>query len=341
MPGQDRSAGPFLLALDAGGSRTQALLLDGRGECRGYGTSAAGNATSAGTAAALDAMRSAASDALRQAGQDGAHVGWVVMAAAGARHHLTDAAVTACLRTPGAALYRVSDLLAMYYSGAVEHEGLVLVGGTGAAAAHIEGTEITRAVDGTGWLLGDNGSGFWIGRKAARAVAAHLDGTAPATRLTAPTLAQLGISSPADHTSTEKQPAALEALVEKIHRHKPGDLARLAPLVFRLAPADPVAAAIADAAENALARTLRTVRTGRESLPVVLGGSVLSLGIRARGGGPLMRDLSGADVRWAEDGIAGAAAIGLRMTGHPATPSSPGALRRAIAACQLTEGRYA
>lgn len=333
MPRQDRGAGPFLLALDAGGSRTQALLIDDRGECLGYGASAAGNATSAGTAAALDAMRSAATDALTQAGLDGADVGCVVIAAAGARHHLTDAAVTAWLRTPAATLYRISDLLAMYYSGAREDEGLVLVAGTGAAAAHIEGTEITRAVDGTGWLLGDHGSGFWIGRKAARAVAAHLDGTGPATRLTAPALAQLGILSAAGHASTDQRPAALEALVENIHRQKPGELARLALLVFRLAPDDPVAAAIADAAENALARTLRTVRAGRESLPVVLGGSVLNLGIRARGGGPLLRDLSDADVRWAEDGMAGAAAIGLRMTAHPVTPPSPAALRRAIADC--------
>lgn len=329
----DADNGARLLAIDAGGSRTQVLLIDDRGQCAGYGAAAAGNATSAGTPAALEAMRSAASDALRQAGRSGADVDCVVMAAAGAPRHLTDAAVVAALRTPDATLNRASDALAMYCSGAVEDEGLVLVAGTGAAAAHVEGMRVTRSVDGTGWLLGDSGSGFWIGREAARAVAAHLDGTGPATRLTPPALAQLGILSPAEGEDTDNRPAALDALVEKIYRQKPGEVARLAPLVFRLAADDPVAAAIAGAAESALARTLRTVRSGREPLPVVLGGSVLSLGIRARGdGGPLLRELSGADVRWVEDGLAGAAAIGLRLTGRTVTAPALAALQRAVAA---------
>src|SRR5699024_362887 len=81
----------------------------------------------------------------------------------------------------GAAVNVRSDLLAAYCSGAVELSGYALVAGTGAAAVRIEAGEIVAVADGMGWLLGDDGSGFQIGRDVARAVVADLDRRGPGT----------------------------------------------------------------------------------------------------------------------------------------------------------------
>lgn len=56
----------------------------------------------------------------------------------------------------------------------------MLVAGTGAIAAEVRDLRLDRVADGHGWLLGDAGSGFWLGREAVRGLLADLDaGRAP------------------------------------------------------------------------------------------------------------------------------------------------------------------
>ncbi|WP_326795255.1 hypothetical protein OG946_06920 [Streptomyces sp. NBC_01808] len=61
--------------------------------------------------------------------------------------------------------------------------GVVAIAGTGASAARIAARRQTATIDGHGWLLGDEGSGFWIARQALRAALRSLDGRGPATAL--------------------------------------------------------------------------------------------------------------------------------------------------------------
>ena len=49
---------------------------------------------------------------------------------------------------------------------------------------------------GWGYLLGDEGGGFWIGRAALSAVVRQFDGRGPATLLTAMVLEQMELSTP-------------------------------------------------------------------------------------------------------------------------------------------------
>jgi N-acetylglucosamine kinase-like BadF-type ATPase len=47
-----------------------------------------------------------------------------------------------------------------------EPEGAVLIAGTGAVPALVNGLDIIRTTDGHGWLLRDEGSGTWLGLQA-------------------------------------------------------------------------------------------------------------------------------------------------------------------------------
>ncbi len=303
----------LLLVIDAGGSHTRAAVVDPAARCLGYGESASGNATAVGEQAALRAIDSAARVALEQAGRSAGAVTRLVLAAAGARGRLTDELITGTVGLDAdVALQRTGDVLAMYHSASVAQEGMVLLAGTGAVAGRFSALEAERVVDGTGWLLGDSGSGFWIGRRVARAAVADLDGTGPATALTDLLLGEVGI--PRDAALEHGRPRVVDALVHRLYADRPVALARFAPLAFRVEADDPVAARIVAEAEDALVRLLRVVRDGYAGLPVVVGGSVLVAGMLAparSAGGALAAELAGADLRYARDGVVGAAVVGL------------------------------
>jgi N-acetylglucosamine kinase-like BadF-type ATPase len=61
--------------------------------------------------------------------------------------------------------------------------GVVVIAGTGSGAAGRDAAGRTTRVGGHGFLLGDEGSGYWIGREAVRAALRAADGTGPPTAL--------------------------------------------------------------------------------------------------------------------------------------------------------------
>ncbi|HLQ96574.1 MAG TPA: BadF/BadG/BcrA/BcrD ATPase family protein [Pseudogracilibacillus sp.] len=71
-------------------------------------------------------------------------------------------------------------------AGTAGESGIVLIAGTGSIAYAFPGSDVPPfRVGGWGYLLGDEGSGFDIGRKAVAAVMKAYDGRGPATKLTA------------------------------------------------------------------------------------------------------------------------------------------------------------
>ncbi|OZB80459.1 BadF/BadG/BcrA/BcrD ATPase family protein, partial [Microbacterium sp. 13-71-7] len=168
-----------------------------------------------------------------------------------------------------------SDLLAMYSSGAVAPVGYGVVCGTGASAVRVEGGRIVATADGLGWLLGDRGSGFWIGRGAAAAAIAELDGLGPESVLTPRVLQAAGIAGEGAHASgADGRPVALEHLIRVLYAQRPVQLSAFAPLVFDAAEErDPVAEGILREAGAQLVRTIGLVQA--DPGPVVIGGSIV------------------------------------------------------------------
>jgi N-acetylglucosamine kinase-like BadF-type ATPase len=309
----------LLVAVDAGGSSTRAVVVDSTtGHCLGLGTAGSGNPVSSGPEGVERALGAAVRQATASAGVLPSAIAGAAVAMAGARSVRSDAgpehpSITAALTAAGvdAPFVVESDLLAMFCAGSSDLDGHALVAGTGSAAIRVRGGEVEGVADGSGWLLGDEGSGFWIGHHVVRAVVEDLDGRGPATGLTPLVLAQLGIDD-----THESRRSSLSRLTQIVYDMRPVRLARFAPVAFSVG-GDAVALTITEGAAEALARTLGSVLDPAIDGPLVLGGSVLlhqakvavavETSFRLRGG-------AGRVVRVA-DGVAGAAALVLRHHG--------------------------
>lgn len=310
----------YVVAVDAGGTATRAVVADVEGRCLGYALAGGGNPVSAGAEAAMIAFRDGLERALGQAGVAGDEVELVLLAMAGDVVGDRAGELSRLLRHLGLTAPAVveGDLLGAYCSGAPELDGYCLEAGTGSGAIRVEGGRLAASADGLGWLLGDEGSGFWIGRRALAAGLADLDGRGPATGLTTLVLAELGL--PDDRRPGEHgRPAVIDQGLRLVYADPPVALARFARLVFELAD-DPVAQSIRQAAGRRLAATLGALVVPQVAGPVVLAGSVLTrqpelaAQVSRAGAAGFARP---PEYRLVADGAVGAVVLALRRLGRP------------------------
>lgn len=306
----------MILAVDAGGTSTRAAVVDASGRCLGCGTAGGGNPKSAGYDRAVSAVFTAAETAVARVPRP-VTLSLALVAMAGAGQTMSRRAIAERLTELGlrGEVKIEGDLLAMFHSGTDQQSGCVLVSGTGCVAARIADSRLELVSDGAGWLLGDAGSGYWIGHAVARAVVASLDGRGPDTKLTALMLESLQLERTGERI--HGRPQVLLDLIEALYRLQPVELARFAPLAFEAG--DSVAAGIVESAASAMAETLGAVRGEESEGPVVIGGSVAAavLGAEPLLGAPLRAVLRDAEVIHVSDGLVGAAVLGLRRAGIP------------------------
>ena len=138
--------------------------------------------------------------------------------------------------------------------------GIAVFAGTGSGAAGWDGRRWARA-GGHGFLLGDEGSAYWIGRAAANAALRWEDG--------------MGGSAALRDAVVQASGSDLAALVAEVHAN-PAErrlLSRLAPVITGLAGQDETARYIAERAAVHLAALAQAVRAELGPLPVCgLGG---------------------------------------------------------------------
>ena len=178
-------AGPYVIGIDAGGTKTRCVVLTLGGAEVGSGTGPGANPNSGGdTAGALTtALREALGDV------DRSHVIGGVFGIAGAGSAGRPAAVAAARLAWNAVGLRgspavVTDIAVAFAAGTTASKGIVVFSGTGAGAAVISDGTIVQRADGYGWLVGDMGSAVWLGREAVRAALAAYDGRGSPTLLT-------------------------------------------------------------------------------------------------------------------------------------------------------------
>ncbi len=297
---------PVVVGIDAGGTQVRAIVCDRDGNRCGTGTAAGANPVSRGvgdTAAQLGVALSAA-----LVGIDPARVARIALGMAGSQAFGVELAEV--LPEVGERLglrcewLRFSDLEVAFAAGCAADDGLVVLSGTGAAVAEIRERRMARYVDGAGWLLGDRGSGFWLGWQAARAAVAARDGRGQPTVLAEWISTEVG-APPADPTALPGADRGTRDLVGALYRRPPVSLSEFAPLVSRAALAgDAVAIGLIERAARALLDEV-DLMLRPDTEWVVLAGGVLLGPLRE----PVTAGLVGRSVRIGEahDGAAGAA----------------------------------
>ena len=145
--------------------------------------------------------------------------------------------------------------------------GVVVIAGTGSMASGWNGERSARA-GGHGFLLGDEGSAYWIGRAAVRAALSWQDGMGGGSALIHRAVIE----------AVGQGPESLDALIDDVCTH-PAErslLTALAPVVTALAAEDPEARKIALRAAGHLAALAEAIRRRLGPLPVAGAGRVFS-----------------------------------------------------------------
>ncbi len=296
----------WVLGLDGGGTKTEAVLCDGR-DAVGRGRGGPSNPHFVPGAAAEAALAVAMEGALASTGADPARVEWVVFGGPVS----TDVLARVAHRLlPGAALRRCHEGDLALAAGGVRGPGLAVVSGTGSLVMARNAGGRRAIVGGWGSVMGDEGSGGDIGRQALVAAARAADGRGPATQLTTLICAWAGAATLREAVAHVYGPSTA--------RH---DIAGLAALVDEADRAgDGVASSILDGAGSELALQVAAALEqagdmGQPPWPLVAVGGVLAGSRRVRqsllahlrsypvGLVVPVRTMAEAAARWPRDGL--------------------------------------
>ncbi|MGJ7908264.1 N-acetylglucosamine kinase [Actinopolyspora sp. H202] len=302
----DDTAGPLLLGLDVGGTSSRALLTDANGRTLGTGHAGGGNPNTHPPERAVEQVARAVRTAMSDTGPE--RVSAAVLGMAGISK-LADPVVSGVFEQAwrmlglSCAMRTVSDSEVAFAAGTAEPDGTVLIAGTGSITARIERHRLERTLGGYGWLLGDEGSAFWLGREAVSTTLRALDqGEAKHDPLVTSVLGEL---LPASATAADPEPFLVRRIIALLGNGPPTRFAELAPLVTAAAAeGGSKATEILAKGARMLAADALSVREEPEESPIVLAGSLLSgegmfdeavrRELRARSAAPLANAGSGA-----------------------------------------------
>ncbi len=233
-----------VLGIDVGGTKTVCLLADDNEHVIASAREQGANLQRAGELALEKVLHSVMEKTL-----DGTSVvpSAVCLGIAGVDRTADEAIVRSIMARIGykARVLVVNDALIALEAGVGASHGIVIVSGTGSIAyGRNDRGEAARA-GGWGYVLGDEGSGYWIGRLALRAVVRQADGRGRATSLTPWVLGHFGVRDAValiDAVYQERlSPQSIAAVAQHVQRaHDEGD--RVATVILDRA-ADELAAA--------------------------------------------------------------------------------------------------
>jgi N-acetylglucosamine kinase-like BadF-type ATPase len=211
----------YVLGIDAGGTKTVCLLADARGLILSEGRGPGANLHAAGEQAVEQILNQVMETALdgRALAPDA-----ICLGMSGVDRVDEADAVTAILRRIGyqSRVLVVNDALIALVAGARDAPGIVIISGTGSIVYGRNGQGEAARAGGWGHMIGDEGSGYWIGREALAAVMRGADGRGPATRLRGDVLAHFGVEDLSrlprivyDRDVPRKSVAALGPIVDR------------------------------------------------------------------------------------------------------------------------------
>src|SRR5688500_8139021 len=197
-----------LLAVDAGGTKTTAWLVEpgGSGNPRvlGRGRSSGGNPLSIGFAEATHAINDAAEQARADAAIPVAPIARAILSIAGAADAEMRTKILQWVHEIDLArqVAVVSDFLPVLAAANRDCIGVAVISGTGSSAVARAADGRTARAGGWGYLLGDEGSGFAIGRAALQLALRELEAGGQPQPLARSVMSALGVKSVSELTNT-------------------------------------------------------------------------------------------------------------------------------------------
>lgn len=187
---------PLFVGVDAGASKTVCLVGDAE-RVLGRGVTGPGNPNVVGFEGHVRAVRESAAAACAAAGLGRPRFARAWLGVAGSeRPEMQDRIRAATAEALGVDDVRVSHDASLILPAAGLRAGVALVAGTGSSAFGVGADGRSATVGGWGYLFGDEGSGYELGRLALRAVSHAADGRGPATALTDRILGALDLAEP-------------------------------------------------------------------------------------------------------------------------------------------------
>ncbi|HWA57462.1 MAG TPA: BadF/BadG/BcrA/BcrD ATPase family protein [Gemmatimonadales bacterium] len=230
----------WLVGVDSGGTKTSVIVAEGGtivARCTGPGAKMRSGRGIASATTIGEVVRRA----LAQAGSPRA--GMLIAGVAGAGREEEREELRQALRSEALAerVLVVSDTEMALAAAFGERPGIVITAGTGSMGIARDPYGRMHRAGGYGWQMGDEGSGYALGRAALGAVGRAADDRSPRTELT-PLLLRMTRSD------------TFDALIRWAAAAGPAEVASLAPAVFEAAQqGDTVAAGIMDYAARELA----------------------------------------------------------------------------------------
>ncbi len=175
----------YVIGVDAGGTKTQALLSDSYENTLAWGNSGPANPTRIPFAQARASLVEAVAKILRTSGLSANAVAAVCLGVAGGGKKEYQTKIAAAIAKLGIAgqIIVVSDVVTAFWSAIPTGRGIIAIAGTGSSAYGVDGQGNTVTAGGWGYLVGDEGSAFDIGRSGITAALKAYEGRGPATIL--------------------------------------------------------------------------------------------------------------------------------------------------------------
>ena len=261
------------VGVDGGATKTLAVSADARGNIIGVGESGPSNYHVVGLDGAVRNINDSVKQSLAPVKMEVADVVTLGLAGMDTRHDFEVFEREAVNRILGRKVFVRHDAEIALVGATRGEPGVIVIAGTGSVAgARNRRGEYARC-GGWGYVVGDEGSAYFLGREALRAVLWAYDGRGEQTVLTEKVMEALGISSPDE--------IVRKVYVEKMSVH---EIARLAPLVTEAAKSgDKVASSIVrEAARHLALHVIALVKKlgmeGEQPIKVATVGGVFRAG---------------------------------------------------------------
>lgn len=253
-------------AVDGGGTKTLAVLTDGNGVEIGRAVTGPSNYVAGESDRVVTNISAAVEQAVHRSDTtlpiDALWVGLAGIDRPGAREAIAERLASLAREI------RLTNDAQLLFGAFPDDAGIVLIAGTGSIALGQDRHGAAARAGGWGYLIGDEGSGYDLGRRGIRAAAMAADGRGPQTTLLPALLAHWGLERPLQ-------------MIDPVYRERDkAVIADCARLVFDAADSwDPVASRLVQNGAAELTTMVGAVEKALDfndtGIPLVLAGSLL------------------------------------------------------------------